>query len=113
MEQFIFTCPFCKQQFYTSDEMSGQSANCPNCGSVIIIQKQMQSVNPVVSTHDLPRILGILSLILWIIPLFGLPISITGFVMSSNRRYQMGITLNAIGLGLSILCFFVYFVPEL
>jgi hypothetical protein len=54
--------------------------------------------------NDIPMlILGILGLLLWLIPLFALPIPIIGFILSYNRNYRLGIILNSIGLGLSVL----------
>jgi hypothetical protein len=57
-----------------------------------------------------PLVLGILSLVLWIIPLFGVPVSITGFVMSqrlclrTNERLGKGPrAMSVIGFALSLL----------
>lgn len=55
---------------------------------------------------------GILGLILWIIPLFSLPIPIIGFVLSYNKNYRLGIILNAIGMGLLILWTFICIAAE-
>lgn len=101
---FIFTCPCCGQQFSAPEEMIGQNATCRNCGAEINIQKQLRPITPLSQRQDMPGlILGILSLILWLIPLFSLPLPIIGFIMSYNRNYRLGIILNSVGLGLSIL----------
>lgn len=103
MAQFIFTCPSCRQQFIAADEMIGQNVTCTNCGTVVNIQKQIQPLPASRDPNLVMLILGILSLILWIIPLFTLPISIIGFIMSYNKNYRLGIILNAVGIGVSIL----------
>ena len=103
MPQFIFTCPHCKQQFMANDEMIGTTAACLNCGVNFTVQKQMPPLT-VGTNNDIPMlVLGILGLLLWLIPLFALPIPIIGFILSYNRNYRLGIILNSIGLGLSAL----------
>lgn len=57
--------------------------------------------------QDKPRdivslILGILSLIFWLVPLFGFPVAITGLVFGITRRCIPGIVLNIIGLCLTV-----------
>ncbi len=47
-------------------------------------------------------VLGILSLIFWLIPFFGLPIAIVGLVFGVRRHYTTGIVLNVIGLALAV-----------
>ena len=47
---------------------------------------------------------GIASLIAWIIPLIGLPVSITGLVIGIKRKFTLGIVLSIIGLILTIGC---------
>ena len=104
MSQFIFTCSNCKQQFVTNDEMVGNTASCSNCGMMFTVQKQMPVLNPSKTDPNIAMlVLGILGLILWLIPLFALPIPIIGFILSYNRNYRLGIILNSIGLGLSAL----------
>ena len=103
MAQFIFTCPHCKQQFMANDEMIGTTAACSNCGVIFTVQKQMPPLAGG-TNNDIPMlILGIWGLLLWLIPLFALPIPIIGFILSYNRNYRLGIILNSIGLGLSAL----------
>ena len=104
MSQFIFTCSNCKQQFVTNDEMVGNTASCPNCGMMFTVQKQMPVLNPSKTDPNIAMlVLGILGLILWLIPLFALPLPIIGFIMSYNRNYRLGVILNSIALGLSVL----------
>ena len=104
MPQFIFTCSNCKQQFVTNDEMVGNTASCPNCGMMFTVQKQMPVLNPSKTDPNIAMlVLGILGLILWLIPLFALPLPIIGFIMSYNRNYRLGVILNSIALGLSVL----------
>ncbi|MBE6372297.1 MAG: hypothetical protein E7055_09525 [Lentisphaerae bacterium] len=103
MAQFIFSCPFCRQQFVVADEMIGQNVTCPNCRNVSAIQRSLQPLPASRDPNLVMLILGILSLILWIIPLFTLPIPIIGFIMSYNKNYRLGIILNTAGFGVSIL----------
>lgn len=114
MEQFITTCPFCGQQFNASDEAVGTQACCSSCGSVFIIQKQLVPVTPrQPSQNTALMVLGILGLILWLIPLFILPLPIVGFILSYNRNYRLGIILNSIALGLSVLWTFICILNEM
>ena len=104
MSQFIFTCSNCKQQFMANDEMIGNTASCSNCGVTFTVQKQMPVLNPSPTDHNIAMLaLGVLGLILWLIPLLTLPIPIVGFIMSYNRNYRLGVILNSIALGLSVL----------
>lgn len=113
MAQFIFTCPNCKQQFSVSDEMIGTAASCSGCGMTFTVQRQMTPVGlPKSDTNTVMLVLGILGLILWLIPLFSLPIPIVGFILSYNRNYRLGIILNSIALGLSALCTLVCVIAE-
>ncbi|CEP41089.1 hypothetical protein QJR30_17995 (plasmid) [Paraclostridium sordellii] len=59
-----------------------------------------------------PMILGIISLVAWIIPLVGAIVSIFGIVIASKRlkedkckAYKIGLWLNIVGLASAILCF--------
>ena len=113
MSQFIFTCSNCKQQFVTNDEMVGNTASCSNCGMTFTVQKQMPVLNPSKTDPNLAMlVLGILGLILWLIPLFALPIPIIGFIMSYNCNYRLGIILNSIALGLSVLWTLICVIAE-
>ena len=86
-----------------NDEIIGTTATCSNCGATLTVQKQMTPL-AAGTNNDVPMlVLGILGLLLWLIPLFALPIPIIGFILSYNRNYRLGIILNSIGLGLSVL----------
>jgi predicted Zn finger-like uncharacterized protein len=112
MAQFIFTCPHCRQQFMANDEMIGTTAACSNCGVIFTVQKQMPPLTGG-TNNDIPMlILGILGLLLWLIPLFALPIPIIGFILSYNRNYRLGIILNSVALGLSALWTFICIAAE-
>lgn len=59
-----------------------------------------------------PMILGIISLVAWIIPIVGAIVSVFGIVISSKRlkedkckAYKIGLVLNILGLVSSILYF--------
>ncbi len=45
---------------------------------------------------------GIISLVMWLLPIIGLPLSIVGLCFGCKNKYKVGITLNIIGLVLSI-----------
>lgn len=47
-------------------------------------------------------VLGIISLIAWLLPLAGLPVSIIGLVIGIRKNYTTGIVLNIIGLVLTV-----------
>ena len=44
---------------------------------------------------------GIISLVMWLLPIIGLPLSIVGLCFGCKNKYKVGITLNIIGLVLS------------
>ena len=115
MAEFITKCPHCKQQFMANDEMIGTTAACSNCGVIFTVQKQMPPLTGG-TNNDIPMlilgILGILGLLLWLIPLFALPIPIIGFIMSYNRNYRLGVILNSIALGLSVLWTLICVIAE-
>ncbi len=113
MGQFIFTCPFCKQQFAATDELIGTTSSCSNCGSSFIVQRQMNALTAPQSGNTGVLALGIISLLVWLIPVFSLPVPIIGFALAHNRNYRLGVILNSIGLGLSILWTFICIANEL
>lgn len=47
-------------------------------------------------------VLGICSLVAWIIPLIGFPVSLVGLILGITKKYTTGIVLNAIGLAITI-----------
>ena len=58
MGQFIFTCPFCKQQFAATDDLIGTTAACSKCGASFVVQRQMCAVNQ--SNDTIAMVLGII-----------------------------------------------------
>lgn len=46
-------------------------------------------------------VLGIISLIVWLLPLVGFPVCIVGLVLGIRKKYTAGIVLNVIGLVLT------------
>ncbi len=43
-------------------------------------------------------ILGIISLVAWLLPIVGLPLAIIGLILGIRKKYTPGIVLNIIGL---------------
>lgn len=110
MKFFIFTCPVCGQRFRAAEESCGDTAYCSNCQSQITIQKQ-DKLYPLQSNNDtLLLVTGIVSLVIFWIPLISLPLPIAGFILSCNKKFTPGIILNAFGMVLSfvfsVYCFF-------
>jgi hypothetical protein len=93
----VVTCPFCSSQVITGGNQTyiPQPSPPPQCfgGNVS---------DPPQSTKA-PWVWGILSLVLWIIPLFGFPVAITGIIVSGLRRHIGGIIMGIIGLIFSTL----------
>lgn len=65
-----------------------------------------------VKKSKLPMILGVLSLVAWIIPIIGAIVSTFGIVISSKKlkegnckAYKIGHTLNIVGIILSVIHF--------
>ena len=54
-------------------------------------------------TSPAPLVLGIVSLITWLIPIIGLPVSIMGIVLSAKRNRYGCLTMSIIGTVLSLL----------
>lgn len=64
-----------------------------------------------------PMILGIISCIAWLIPLIGIVTSIVGIVLSAKKikeysckAYKIALTLNIIGLVITIVYFIINFI---
>lgn len=88
------TCPNCR------NEIPEGSAFCNNCGAAVSAQNRMQPyAQPVTNTEATQvqaaerkgfsiasMVLGITSLILWLIPLLGFPATITGLVLGILGR---------------------------
>ena len=47
-------------------------------------------------------ILGIISLIAWLLPIVGVPVSLVGLIFGIKLKYNPGIVLNIIGLMLCV-----------
>ncbi|MBE6385212.1 MAG: hypothetical protein E7048_06070 [Lentisphaerae bacterium] len=47
-------------------------------------------------------VLGIVSLIAWLLPLVGFPVSIVGLILGIKDKYTTGIILNVIGLAITV-----------
>ena len=101
MTQIVMFCPYCRRQFFAQGGI--QQVRCPGCGAIINSPHPSASVPAADQRDNASMVLGILSLILWLIPIFALPLPICGFILSYTRNYKQGIILNAIGLGLSLL----------
>lgn len=56
---------------------------------------------PVAGKSTASLVLGIISLVFWLLPLAGFPVSIVGLVLGVKKKYTTGIVLNVIGLVLT------------
>ncbi len=45
MSNFVFTCPYCRNQFSAQEEWIGASTYCPGCGNKILIEKNASPVH--------------------------------------------------------------------
>lgn len=61
-----------------------------------------QVTAPAAAKSTASLVLGILSLIFWVFPLLGFPISIVGLVLAGQKKYTVGLVLNIIGLCLTV-----------
>lgn len=111
MNSFTFICPSCGKKYLVTNDMLGQSVTCLQCGTVITVNNGLHYVPA--NQDNVILILGILSLILWLIPFFSLPLPIIGLVMAGKKNHGTGILLNAIGLGLSALWTIVCVLSEM
>ena len=92
--------------------INSQAFFCPRCGAAIDRSNVMMARNVQISinstspnTSSAPLVLGILSLITWLIPIIGLPVSITGIALSAKHNRNGCLALNVIGALLSLLNF--------
>lgn len=113
-------CPKCAESFEVQNEYLGQTAKCPYCAEIIVLQAtpimgnvppasfaQYNNYNqPAANTAPqksvAPMILGIIGLVAWLLPIIGLPVTITGLILGICKKSQAGIVLNVIGLVLSL-----------
>ena len=126
-------CQICKGMFEIQPEWIGQQAECPHCKQTIVVQAvqsqipqmnaqqnsnvQQNYIGQPITNQDQTMsssnnnknksmgalICGIISLIMWLIPIIGLPLSIVGLILGCKNKYKVGITLNIIGLVLTII----------
>lgn len=66
-----------------------------------------------------PMILGVISCIVWLIPLIGIVTSIVGIVLSTKKMkefsckaYKIALALNIIGLVLTVIFFIINFIIQ-
>ncbi len=57
---------------------------------------------PQKQTSTASLVLGVLSVIFWLLPIIGFPIAVVGLILGIRKKYVAGIVLNSIGLALSI-----------
>ena len=105
-------CNKCRRNFEMKDEWAGRVVTCPFCSNQVPVihdglYDQPAACQP--PSHTASVVLGILSLIFWIIPIFGGPIAIAGIIVSSRQRSAGGIAMGIIGLILSTINFIVSF----
>ena len=120
-------CQICKVMFEIQPEWIGQQAQCPHCKQTIVVQaaqpqapqmnaQQNYMGQPIANQYQpMPSssnnankstgalVCGIISLIMWLLPIIGLPVSIVGLILGCKNKYKTGIILNAIGLVLTII----------
>ena len=115
-------CPICKGIYEAEQSWIGHQTTCPVCQNVITIQPAngyqppMNGYQPPAngsqpSTNGYPqqqnntaaRVIGIISLFAWLLPILGLPLAIIGLVFGIKNRYNAGIVMSVIGLVLSLI----------
>ena len=97
-------------------QISEYALTCPNCGAPVSIPMQPKSSPSVPKRESSGKataalILGISSLIAWLFPLFGYPVSIIGIVFgciaikqnSQNKQGVVGAWLSAVGFVLTLI----------
>ena len=128
-------CSKCMRSFTMPDEWAGRGVTCPFCSSNRIVvggtaAYSAQAYNPASGggngnpapppylnqvnfcvpaqppkASSAPLWLGVLSLVLWIIPLFGFPVAIAGIIVSSSHRRIGCVVMGIIGLILTTVNF--------
>lgn len=88
------SCPTTGPSNECSTELYG-AANCKSIPTDAISNNANKSTGALVC--------GIISLIMWLLPIIGLPVSIVGLILGCKNKYETGIILNAIGLVLTII----------
>ena len=80
---------------------------CPKCGIAVAgamkygSHAQVNGKTP--DTSSAPLVLGIASLITWLLPIIGLPVSVIGLVISVKRSRNGCLTMSVIGVVLSLI----------
>lgn len=83
-------------------ELNDNQAVCLNCG--IMVDQKAQSNEKVDKNASAGFILGLISIVAWLIPLFGYPVSICGIIFSSKGLKSQSNKSKAVaGLILSII----------
>lgn len=115
-----FSCPSCGTVLQAGEELLGKQVRCGQCGQVFVAEAgplpetQVRAPARPYPDHSgkavASLVLGIVGLVAWCLPIFGLPVTIIGLVMgiqgrkSSNASLAIaGIVLSSIGLALSVL----------
>jgi hypothetical protein len=108
-----FTCPKCSQVGFTAVP-DGQQVLCSRCRQLLIVPLPTATLTdepaePKETAAITSMILGRISMVAWLLPIFGLPISITGLCLGrlshkpgSEQLARTGIILCSIGLALSV-----------
>ena len=124
------TCPFCSSNRIVVGGAAAYSAQAYNPASGGAAAYSAQAYNPVSGggngnpapppypnqvdfcvpaqppkASSAPLWLGVLSLVLWIIPLFGFPVAIAGIIVSSSHRRIGCVVMGIIGLILTTVNF--------
>lgn len=110
MADFITKCPRCQVDLTMNTQLIGQLVKCPACSNQFFVTQPELSTPPrqysvatsgegkVNEKSTASLVLGIVSLIAWIIPLIGFPVCIVGLILGVRKKYTVGIVLNVIGL---------------
>ena len=104
-------CNKCRRNFEMTDEWAGRVVTCPFCSNPVPVVKDGYYIQPAAypQSGTASVVLGILSLIFWLIPILGGPIAIAGIIVSSRQRSTGGLAMGIIGLVLSVINFIVSF----
>src|SRR5262245_11372449 len=112
-------CPNCGEQLRVEERLLGSQVRCGTCQTVFVatgaafpedvptVGRQRPEADPGKATASL--VLGCIGMIGWLLPIIGLPVTITGLVLGikglnsrNNGQAVAGVTLSVIGLILSV-----------